>query len=546
MPSSRSGSSTGNPFSTPAGSRSTSPSSVYSNETIRPAPEQVGVRMRVLLGRDGGYHSSGQSRAREEDKRVGDWRVQDASNHPRRFDRSEAGEARLLKSMLAGASTDTFSDPFSDAYAYNHHTYPDHAPSPYSNHTMDVNDENKSPHANCMHPHHASSSSHSQDGFAHCKVLGGSSSSHSEDGFAHCKVLGGSENGDAASTTGNSDVVPAADRDSDQASVFKGKSAPFSELVAGDRVTPVTPAGSVPGDGDADRGIAPIFGGHIPGDCFVTPRDTSGDNENATNADEVKLSSAESVRSFGNPSAAGGSSGACALNGSRAGNAKGKAKAKGKGNPRIHFFGLMFSSLGEVGIVPSAASPLVNPLPLSLGIQILADSKNPGVYLIHAKRHNAHYPPAQQQQIFMTLSQFDAPAPPRGPPTPICLYFYGPSAANMHAIGNEALARLQAAAVIKATGAVGPGGCREYRVNQHLAECSKRCAGCFRWEAVVPDTKSSGYAHKYRRWFTCGSCGCTWFCRQECLEWAWNNMGHWKPCLEWQKVRQSLNLKKLS
>lgn len=178
----------------------------------------------------------------------------------------------------------------------------------------------------------------------------------------------------------------------------------------------------------------------------------------------------------------------------------------------IIFFGLVLNFLPPTGTAPSELNPLLSPLALSLGIEILPASGNPRIHLIHSRRENPFLPSHVQQQVFLTLSAPTTIAPPSGDNTSCdSIFFLAPSIRCITPLALEALAKLETVGIVERTGRLGADGSQVFRIDIGIEECSKRCGGCGRWEAVRP-ARDGKKGYRYRRWKTCGDCGCAWFC----------------------------------
>lgn len=211
--------------------------------------------------------------------------------------------------------------------------------------------------------------------------------------------------------------------------------------------------------------------------------------------------------------------------------------------PRLNFFGIHLAALPVTA--PSFENPRVNPLPVSLGIEVnqpgTPNLYNPTMHIIHARRVNIF--DHTQQQVFLTLN--DPRSADLGCPSYIALHnnrskksrtFFWADVFDPAV--SEVLMELVEKGLIGTTGNMSSTGAQEYEVLIGMHALSKKCERCGRWEAVVEE-KREGSKEKwsYRRWAFCAGCEHCYFCREECAQLAW--CYHWEVCL---RIRRMLGL----
>ncbi|PWW72861.1 hypothetical protein C7212DRAFT_366273 [Tuber magnatum] len=181
----------------------------------------------------------------------------------------------------------------------------------------------------------------------------------------------------------------------------------------------------------------------------------------------------------------------------------------------LHFFGVEHPMLPPAGTVPSSKHPIVNPVPVTLGLfpdTYCCRQKNPLVLLIHASRNPFL---AGQEDVLGVLTADTTQGCPSY--SPGVIHFWHKTGVSYHL---NLLEQLEAQGILARTGYNLIEPCaKEVRILLPVVACSKVCWGCGRWEQLrSPDV--NGVRH-YGRLKRCQGCGQSFFCNTECQMKSW-------------------------
>lgn len=206
--------------------------------------------------------------------------------------------------------------------------------------------------------------------------------------------------------------------------------------------------------------------------------------------------------------------------------------------PYIRWFGVTHPDLPPAGTAPSVSIPMVNPIPVALGIS--ADNKakhmrNPRVHLVNAARHDPLNP--DRQAILMTITACTSQFPPpcidslsllycmaklrraliSEEPTPsfeagkITFWF-----SLSIPYRKDLLIQLVGLGVIEYTGwKLSDPPALEVRLLLRGDQCSRPCCGCGDWEQLDEPDKETG-KRRYSRLLRCSGCLQCFFCSKKC------------------------------
>ncbi|KAL7273926.1 hypothetical protein RUND412_003199 [Rhizina undulata] len=196
--------------------------------------------------------------------------------------------------------------------------------------------------------------------------------------------------------------------------------------------------------------------------------------------------------------------------------------------PRVAFFGIELASLPSAGTAPSAEHPMVNPIPLSIGIwpdTYCQHQQNVQVRLIHAAMFNLFDTEQVQSWKKLTLKT-DKPCPSY---TKDSIHFWY-SLAEEHS--HEILLQLLNCQILAQTGEKleDPTPAREVKLLLPVSQCSKVCWNCGHWEAL--SERDANGNRSYRRWKRCEGCKQCFFCHRRCFDASWWRHGQFCQQIE--------------
>lgn len=210
--------------------------------------------------------------------------------------------------------------------------------------------------------------------------------------------------------------------------------------------------------------------------------------------------------------------------------------------PYIRWFGISHPELPPEGTAPTALNPMVNPVPVALGIS--SDNKtkrirNPRVHLINAARIEPLDP--GREAILMSLTAYTSLCfnssllclfkyyPFKRYYTDISLLFCPEEPVPSYEVGKitfwfslttpyrkDLLNQLMDLSILVCTGwGMADPPALEVRLVLAGDQCSRPCCGCGNWEQLDEPEKETG-KRRYKRLLRCGACFQCFFCCESC------------------------------
>lgn len=205
--------------------------------------------------------------------------------------------------------------------------------------------------------------------------------------------------------------------------------------------------------------------------------------------------------------------------------------------PYIRWFGISHPELPPAGTAPTALEPMVNPVPVALGISPDNKTKrirNPRVHLINAARIEPLDP--GREAILISLTAYTSPY---STPALLCLSKFTALTASSsltpeepvpsYEVGKitfwfsitipyrkDLLIQLVHQGILECTGwSMADPPALEVRLLLGGDQCSRLCCGCGNWEQLDEPEKGTG-KRRYKRLLRCGGCFQCFFCCESC------------------------------
>ncbi|CUS07045.1 unnamed protein product [Tuber aestivum] len=189
-------------------------------------------------------------------------------------------------------------------------------------------------------------------------------------------------------------------------------------------------------------------------------------------------------------------------------------------NPKLlaplRFFGVEHPMLPPPGTRPSSKNPIVNPVPVTLGLfpdNYCCRKKNPPVLLVHAARNP--FRPGQEDVLGLLTADTTQECPSYCPGV---IHFWHKTSVSYHL---SILRQLEAQGILARTGYTLAEPCaQEVRVLLPDFACSRVCWGCGIWEQLrSPDVNGTRHYGRLKR---CQGCGQSYFCNIDCQRKSWH------------------------
>lgn len=215
-----------------------------------------------------------------------------------------------------------------------------------------------------------------------------------------------------------------------------------------------------------------------------------------------------------------------------------KPSKRQRRTPYIRWFGISHPELPPEGTAPTALKPMVNPVPVALGISPDNKTKhirNPRVHLINAARIEPLDP--GREAILMSLTAYtslyytspllrlyryyytDIPLPSITSEEPVPSYEVGKITfwfSITTPYRKDLLTQLVNLSILECTGwGMADPPALEVCLLLIGDQCSRVCCGCRNWEQLDEPEKETG-KRRYKRLLRCGECLQCFFCSESC------------------------------